>query len=270
MTEISRKAYKNIQKVAKMIHDEIENQIIPQPVVMSDTQIKPILPENVLIDALRYLEHKELIRFRYDKKYSLAYYEYDKKCREAAHWDFLKAGETWESKNEQAQRYKRMREAEAQKGHHSTFTIDVMPEFNVEYGQIMSKYDDFTVYKLHLGEHNDMQLFVNNIQIGSFKASWRQQIFKTALSQDNGTIVNTKPYMPKTITDKKAKGMSQIMPEIVQSKPLREVFFPDIHSTSFKIYHTITRDMVDNGFCDTILVDKELKMLNKKYNKKQG
>lgn len=264
MAELSRKAYEKVQKVAKLIFDEDEAQIKSQPIVLSNEQVGRIIPEDDFKDALEYLEERRLITFKHNTEYSADYYEYRRKREIMASFSREEAGEMWEQIQEKTIAFTEKMNEEKRKWHFTTFTITLQPAFSMEYRAIVTKYNYNIRYKMHLDRRGGSLLFINDLPIYRFNASWRQEIFKHALGQENGTTIDTNPYMPKTVVGKKIRGMPQILPEIVQSKYLRDVFFHDIHATKFKIYHTITDDMIKEGFCDTTLVDDELRQLSKK------
>lgn len=264
MAELSHKAYGKIQEVARLIREESEAQIKPRPIIITNEQLSKTLPEATFVDALEYLEEKGLISYKHEEEYSAAYCDYDEKCRRAIYFNSLREGETWESRLEEAKDYARKRDAEKKKSYFATFTITLQSAFSEKYNDIITKHSCNVKYKMHLGGKYNSLLFINDCQISRFNAPWRQEIFKYALKQENGTTINTNQFMPKATAGNKLRGMPQILPEIIQSKYLRDVFFHDVHATEFKIYHTITDDMIKEGFCDTTLIDNELKKLSKK------
>lgn len=264
MGELSRKAYKKIQEVVRLIHEGSEVQIKPRPIVITNIQLPKTLPEATFVDALEYLEENGLISYKYEEEHSAAYYDYDEKCRRAICFNDLEEDETWEGKLEEAKVYARKRDAEKKKDYFTTFTITLQPVFSEKYNDIITKHSGNVKYRMYLGDKYNNLLFINDYRISRFNAAWRQEIFKYALKQENGTTINTDQFIPKAAASKKLRGMPQILPEIIQSRYLRDVFFHDVHATEFKIYHTITDDMIEEGFCDTTLIDNELKKLSKK------
>lgn len=258
MIEPSRKAYKSIQTVAKLIHDELETQIEPSSIRLSLDQLPTKIPESEFEEALKYLSAKSLISYKCDKTYSAAYDEYNEEYKKA--YDLAQSPEYIFTTNtrkqdeiwKQVNLYNRLRKNEAKRSCSTVFIIKPLPSFEAEYKEILSKYSDAVRYKLMLGGSEKNILCVNNrYRLHRFNAEWQLQLMKRALSDTNEAYIEA----PKGAK----KGMPQLIPDIIESPTLRDLFFPERKKGGFVIRHTITDEMIKAGQLDTKKIESELR-----------
>lgn len=261
MTEISREAYKKIQEVARFIYKEFKTQIEPSSVRVRVDQLPNDtlnISETELEKALKYLSKEGLITYKCDKIYSATFDEYDEKYKEA--YELAQSPEYIFTTNKQKQDkiwrqvnlYDKWRKNEAKRWHSTVFIVKPLPNFEAECRAILSRYNDTTRYKLTLGGSEKNILYVNGkYKLHKFHAEWQLQLMKRALSSTNGTPIKA----PKDTT----KGMPQLLPDIIGSKILRELFFLEKRKNSFVIRHTITDKMIKDEQLDTKKIESELK-----------
>lgn len=261
MTEISREAYRKIQEVTRYIYKELKTQIETSLVYIEVDQ----LPNNVLNisetelgKALEYLSKEGLITYKCDKIYSATFDEYDEKYREE--YELAQSPEYIFTTNKQKQNeiwkrvnlYDKWRKNEAKRWHSTVFIIKPSPNFEAGCRAILSRYNDTARYKLTLGGPEKNILYVNGkYKLHKFHAEWQLQLIKRALSSANESYIEA----PK---DAK-KDMPQLIPDIVESTTLRNLFFPEKQKRGFVIRHTITDEMIKNEQLDTRKIESELR-----------
>lgn len=261
MTEISREAYRKIQEVARYIHKEFRTQIEPSLVRIGVDQLPNDtlnISETELGKALEYLSKEGLITYKCDKIHSATFDEYDEKYREA--YELAQSPEYIFTTNKQKQDeiwrqvnlYDKWRKNEAKRWHSSVFIIKPLLNFESGCKEILSRYSDTARYKLTLGGAEKNILCVNGrYNLHKFHAEWQLQLIKRALSSANESYIEA----PK---DAK-KDMPQLIPDIVESTMLRNLFFPEKQKRGFIIRHTITDEMIKNEQLDTRKIESELR-----------
>lgn len=258
MIEPSRKAYKSIQTVVKLIHDELETRIESSSIRLSLDRLPCKIPESEFEEALKYLSAKSLISYKCDKTYSAAYDEYNEKYKES--YELAQSPEYIFTTNTQKQDeiwkqvnlYNRLRKNEAKRWHSTVFIIKPLPSFETEYKEILFRYDDAVRYKLMLSGAEKNILCVNNrYKLHRFNAEWQLQLMEQALSNTNEAYVKA----PK---DAK-KDMPQLIPDIIKSTTLRNLFFPKREKGGFTIRHTITDEMIKKEQLNTKEIESELR-----------
>lgn len=296
MTELSQKAYRKIQEVAKLIYRESESQIKPRPIIITNTQLSGILPEATFADALGYLEENGLISYKYEKEYSAAYYDYDQKSKEAVCFNSLRQGETWESKIEEAKIYARQRDDEKKKGYLATFTITLHPAFTEKYNDIMATYGSYlenresqppqktpiTNFPLRLhceaksnvndSSLQDISIFINNTEIRTVGPSVIGKIIQYAFSEaipdsDIFTVIDIRKTNLKY-----TRNMSSLVGDFLDSDLLGKIFFEKIPRSkhSFKMRTEVSGDTIKELGFDTVSVLSEVERLAKKRRKNRG
>lgn len=255
--------YKLIQKVLKYINDEANGPFNLTKITIKKTDVQ--VTDDELEKSLEYLKNEGLISYTATTSYSGKYDEYCRKLSELeAKLNQPKysteyfIGKTEWAKNVSVKRnmYEKQIKAEKLRSKSTVFTVELQPNFNKKYAEIMSRCGGDARYVLHL---EGKYLYINNECVSTFKASWRLQLFQAALRCDNGAVFDAETYIPKSNINKKLRGLPQLLPETIDSQILRELFFRDVKATSFKIYHSITDAMVEESGYDTILIDKEIK-----------
>lgn len=259
--------YKLIQKVLKYINDEANGPFNLTKITIKKTDVR--VTDDELEKSLEYLKNEGLISYTATTSYSDKYDEY---CRKLSELEaklnqpkysteyFIGKTEWAKNVSVNLDMYEKQIKAEKLRSKSTVFTAKLQPNFNKKYAEIMSRCGGDARYILHL---EGKYLYINNECVSTLNASWRLRLFQAVLRCDNGAIFDAEAYIPKSNINKKLRGMPQVLPEIIDSKFLREIFFQDIKETSFKIYHSITESMIEENGYDTILIDKEIKSSSK-------
>lgn len=263
MSRNIHRQYQLIQKVLKFINDEANGPFSFTEITVKSTDVQ--ITDNELEKSLEYLKNEGLIFYTVQTSYSAEYYEYcsklselEAKLNQPKYSTEYFIGKTEWATNVPAVRnkYKKQIEAEKLRSKSATFIVRLKPDFHKKYKEVISYCGGDARYILHLEEN---YLYINNGCVNTFKSSWRLRLFQGALRCDNGSTFNAEHYIPKSNINKKLRGLPQLLPEIIDSPILREIFFRDVTATSFKIYHSITDAMIKESGYDTTLIDREIK-----------
>lgn len=258
MIDSARKAYKKVQEAARIIYEELEKQIEPSQIILRSSQLPKGTLEKDFMEALEYLSEKGLINYSYDTKSTAAFYEYDRKYKDAL--AIVQSEEYFMNENklrntiwQDINLYDKQRAAEAEQWHIALFTIQPLLGFETACKEILSKYSDRVRYKLRLSGPGKNILCVNNIyKLHTFySATWQLQLMQRALSSVNEAFIEA----PK---DAK-KGMPQLMQDVISSAILRKLFVPVTNKNGFVIRHTITDEFVKTEQLDTKKIESELR-----------
>lgn len=301
MVKLSHRAYEKIQRVAKLIHEELESQIKPSPVLFESNKLPNDISEKIFTDALKYLSEEGLISYNCNTKNTAAFYEYDRQYKDAkaklysAEY-FLGEDRLRDNIRKDIDRYDNQRKAEAERWHSTIFTIQPQASFNEKYNKVMANCGShseneghqpiqkipITNFPLRLhyevkpnandSNLQDASIYINNIEIRTIGPSVIGKIIQYAFSEaipdsDIFTVIDI-----RKINLKYTRNMSSLIRDFLDSDLLGKIFFEKIPRSkhSFKMRTEVSEDTIKESGFDTVSVLNEVERLAKKRRKNRG
>lgn len=297
MAELSHKAYEKIQRVAELIHGELDSQIEPSPILFESNKLPNDISERTFADALKYLSGEGLINYDSDTKSTAAFYKYDKQYKDAleviSSADYFvnedkMRDKTWKNISQ----YDNQRKAEARLCHITTFVIQPSLDFNERYDEIMTKYShcseegktrivhkmpvansltNFRLFYEVVGE--SLRILVSGIIIRvTSKSSFIGKIIASSIDNSSSTPSVFTNVDLRKIAPTYTRNTSAVINDFFGVTSLDDIpnlskaFLKKVPKTSkiFQIRTEVTADELEDENINTEFVRQELEMLAQK------
>jgi len=297
MAELSRKAYEIIQKVAELIHEELESQIEPSPILFESNKLPNDISEKTFADALKYLSEEGLISYDSDTKSTAAFYKYDKQYKDAL--EVINSADYFINENKMRDKickninqYDNQRKAEAALYHITTFIVQPTLDFNEKYDEIMVKYAHYskeektrTVHKMPVANSltnfrltyevngDSLQVLISGIVVRlASKSSFIGKIIMASIDASNSELSVFTNVNLKKIAPTYTRNTSAVINDFFNVSSLDDIsnlskaFLRRVPRTSkiFQIRTEVTAGELEDENINTELVRQELRVLAEK------